>query len=122
MEAWESKVLKRNYSFLLKSLDPQSVRIALNQAELLTQCEYEKIMAETTPTAANELILEALKRRAPGTLRKLCEILKEEPGHQHIADRLKSGAGTFVVLLKLCSFYCINTNCLRSCACTCMDQ
>ena len=99
MEAWESKVLKRNYSFLLKSLNPQSARIALYQAELLTQCEYEKIVAETTPTGANELILEALKRRAPGTLERFCEILKEEPAHKHIADKLKSGAGTFVVLM-----------------------
>ena len=92
MEAWESKVLQRNYSFLLKSLDPVSIRIALYQAELLTRCEHEKIMVGATPTAANELILEALKRRGPGTLQKFCEILKEESGHKHIADRLKSGA------------------------------
>ena len=92
MEAWEKQILKRHYSFLLTSLDPDSVRVALYSAELLTQCENEKIKSQTTPTSTNEEILEALKRRAPGTLERFCKILeKEVVGHQHVVDRLKPG-------------------------------
>ena len=85
-------MLKRHHSFLLRSLDPDTVRIALYTENLLTQCEHDRIKAEATQMSANELILEALKRRAPGTLERFCTILKEEAGHQHVVDKLMPGA------------------------------
>ena len=92
MEAWERDLLRRHHSFLLRSLEPDTVRRALYQQDLLTQCEHDNIRAEATQMSANELILEALKRRAPGTLERFCAILREEPGHQHVVDKLMPGA------------------------------
>ena len=94
MEAWERDLLKKLYSFLLKSLDPETVRIALYSNDLLTQCEHDQIKAQNTPMAANELILEALKRRAPGTLERVCRILEEEGGHPNVIEKLKRGMFT----------------------------
>lgn len=94
MEAWEKDLLKRHYSFLLRSLDPECVRIALYGAKLLTDREYEQISAKITATNQNELILEALKRRAPGTLERFCNILEEDGGHQHVLEILKPGTIT----------------------------
>ena len=91
MEAWEKKVLQRNYSFLLKSLDPECTRVALVGADLLTTNENQQIGAQKTPIEANERILDALKRRAPGTLEKFCKILEEEGGQEHVLDKLKPG-------------------------------
>lgn len=91
MEAWEQKLLRKHYSFLLRSLDPETVRIALYSNDHLTQCEHDQIKAQTTPMAANELILEALKRRAPGTLEKVCRILEDEGGHQNVIEKLQEG-------------------------------
>lgn len=91
MEAWEQKLLRKHYSFLLRSLDPETVRIALYSNDHLTQCEHDQIKAQTTPMAANELILEALKRRAPGTLEKVCRILEDERGHQNVIEKLQEG-------------------------------
>ena len=95
MEAWERDLLKTHYSFLLKSLDPETVRIALWSKDLLTPCEHDQIKAQTTPMAANEQILEALKRRAPGTLERFCMILEEEGGHANVVEKLKKGRSTF---------------------------
>ena len=91
MEAWERELLKKYYSFLLRSLDPETVRIALNSNDLLTLCEHDQIRAQTTPVAANELILESLQRRAPGTLERFCKILKEEGGHSNVVEKLQKG-------------------------------
>lgn len=84
-------MLKNHYHFLLRSLDPESVRITLNAANLLTPCENDQIRAQSTPTAANEQILEALRRRAPGSLERFCHLLEEEGGHQHVVDKLWIG-------------------------------
>ena len=91
MEAWEKKLLRKHYSFLLRSLDPETVRIALYSNDLLTWNEHEQIKAQTTPVAANERILEALNRRAPGTLERFCRILEEEGGHPNVIEKLRSG-------------------------------
>ena len=91
MEAWEKRVLQRNYSFLLRSLDPGCSRVALVGAELLTPHENQQIEAQKTPIEANELILDALKRRAPGTLERFCKILEKEGGQGHVLDKLKPG-------------------------------
>ena len=91
MEAWEKELLRKHYGFLLRSLDPEAVRIALYSNDLLTQCEHDQIKAQTTPMAANELILEALKRRAPGTLERVHRILEEEGGHPNVIEKLQRG-------------------------------
>ena len=94
MEAWEKRLLQRNYSFLLRSLDPECIRVALVGADLLTPNENQQISAQKIPMEANELILDALKRRAPGTLEEFCIILEKEGGHKHVLDRLKPGRFT----------------------------
>ena len=91
MEAWEKKLLRKHYSFLLRSLDPETVRIALYSNDLLTWNEHEQIKAQTTSVSANERILEALNRRAPGTLERFCRILEEEGGHSNVIEKLRSG-------------------------------
>ena len=92
MEAWEKELLRKHYSFLLRSLDPEAVRVALYSNDLLTQCEHDQIRAKSSiPMEANELILEALKRRAPGTLERVCKIVEEEGGHLNVIEKLQRG-------------------------------
>ena len=105
MEAWEKQILRRNYGFLSRSLDPECTRVALVGAGLLTEHENQQIRArKEVPMEANELILDALKRRAPGTLERFCKILEEEGGHKHVLDKLKPGtAKTFYNFIEVCA-------------------
>ena len=87
----EKLVLRKNYAFLVKKLDAASIRSSLNAEGLLTDYELAEVQAQSVAPAANELILAALKRRAPGFLEKFCRVLEEEPANQHIVDRLREG-------------------------------
>ena len=87
----EKLVLRKNYAFLVKKLDAASIRSSLNAEGLLTDYELAEVQAQSVAPAANELILAALKRRAPGFLEKFCRVLEEEPANQHIVDKLREG-------------------------------
>ena len=87
----EKLVLRKNYAFLVKKLDAPSIRVSLNAEGLLTDYELAEVQAQSVAPAANELILAALKRRAPGFLEKFCRVLEEEPANQHIVDKLREG-------------------------------
>lgn len=87
----EKRVLRNNYAFLVKKMDPASLRPLLLGEELLTDFEYAEIQAQSIAPAANELILAALKRRAPGFMDKFIRILEDDSANQHIADKLRAG-------------------------------
>ena len=87
----EKLVLRKNYAFLVKKLDAPSIRVSLNAEGLLTDYELAEVQAQSVAPAANELILAALKRRAPGFLEKFCRVLEEEPANQQIVDKLREG-------------------------------
>jgi len=92
----EKLVLRKNYAFLIQKLDPASIRLLLNAEGLLTDYELAQVQAQSIAPAANELILAALKRRAPGFLEKFCKVLEEEAANQHIVDRLREGKLTLL--------------------------
>ena len=87
----DAKVLRKNYAFLTSKLDPVSLRTKLYAAELLTEYEYHEIKAQSVVPTANEVILAALKKRAPGYLERLCTILEEDSANQYVANKLREG-------------------------------
>ena len=91
MSETEKRVLRKNYAFLVKKLDPVGIRSLLHAEGLLTDYELAEIQAQPVTPAANELILSALKRRAPGFMEKFCEILEDEPANKYIVDKLREG-------------------------------
>ena len=90
MSREEKAVFRNNHAFLLRSLDPGSVRVSLYTEGLLTDYEYEEIKAERVTSTANELILSALKRRGPGFLKRFCDVLNQESANRHITDKLRT--------------------------------
>lgn len=87
----EARVLRKNYAFLTSKLDPVALRTRLYAEQLLTEYEYAEIQAQSVAPLANELILAALKRRAPGYLERLCLILEEDSANQYVANKLREG-------------------------------
>lgn len=90
MSREEKDILRHNHAFLVRSLDPGSVRASLHAEGLLTDYEYEEIKVERVTLAANELILSALKRRGPGFLKRFCDVLDQESVNSHITNKLRT--------------------------------